>query len=110
MNPAKQLHVDQWVGSLEPGKDADLVVWSASPLSTYGRCEQTWVDGRRYFDLEEDQQLRRDAATLRAALVQRVLNSGEPTAGADDEKKRESDYWPREDIFCHHGEMDGHGH
>ncbi|HEY4310676.1 MAG TPA: amidohydrolase family protein [Pirellulales bacterium] len=110
LNPAKQLRIDQFVGSLEPGKDADLVVWSASPLSTYGRCEQTWVDGRRYFDLGEDQQLRQDAAKLRAALVQRVLSSGEPTATPEDEKKRESEFWPREDIFCHHGELDGHGH
>ena len=109
LNPAKQLRIDGHVGSLEPGKDADLVVWSASPLSTYSRCEQTWVDGRRYFDLEEDRQARRDAATLRAALVQRVLNSGEPTATPDEEKKRESDSWPREDLFCHHGE-DDHGH
>jgi len=109
LNPARQLRIDGHVGSLEPGKDADLVVWSASPLSTYSRCEQTWVDGRRYFDLDEDRQARRDAATLRAALVQRVLNSGEPTATPDEEKKRESDLWPREDLFCHHGE-DDHGH
>lgn len=109
LNPAKQLRIDRWVGSLEPGKDADLVVWSASPLSTYGRCEQTWIDGRRYFDRQEDQQARDDAAKLRAALVQRVLSSGESTAGPDDEKKRESELWPREDLFCHHGE-DEHGH
>jgi imidazolonepropionase-like amidohydrolase len=109
LNPAKQLRIDGSVGSLEPGKDADLVVWSASPLSTYARCEQTWVDGRRYFDRDEDQQARADAAKLRAALVQRVLSSGEPTASPEDEKKRESELWPREDIFCHHGE-DEHGH
>jgi imidazolonepropionase-like amidohydrolase len=44
----------QYVGSLEPGKHADLVVWSGPPLSNFSRCEQTWVDGRKYFDREED--------------------------------------------------------
>ena len=105
LNPAKQLRIDRYVGSLEPGKDADLVVWSASPLSTHSRCEQTWIDGRRYFDLEEDRERRREAVALRSALVQRILGSGEATAGPDEEKKRESDFWPREDIFCH-----DHGH
>jgi N-acetylglucosamine-6-phosphate deacetylase len=109
LNPAKQLRIDRWVGSLEPGKDADVVVWSASPLSTYSRCEQTWIDGRRYFDAEEDRQQRRAAATLHAALVQRILSSGEPTVGPDEEKKRESAFWPREDLFCHGGIHD-HDH
>ena len=106
-NPAKQLGIDKYVGSLEPGKDADLVVWSTSPLSTYSRCEQTWVDGRRYFDSEEDRQQRRATATLHAALVQRILTSGEATAGPDEEKKRESEFWPREDLFCH-GDLHDH--
>jgi N-acetylglucosamine-6-phosphate deacetylase len=106
LNPAKQLRIDQHVGSLEVGKDADLVVWSASPLSSFGRCEQTWVDGRRYFDLEEDKQARRQAAELRAKLVQRVLASGDPTEKPGDDAR---DRWPREDIFCEHGHGD-HGH
>jgi N-acetylglucosamine-6-phosphate deacetylase len=107
LNPARQLRIDNRVGSLEVGKDADLVVWSASPLSTYSRPEQTWVDGRRYFDIEEDQKLRQEAAELHARLVQRVLASGESAAGADDEGR---DRWPREDIFCEHGAEHGHGH
>ncbi len=52
LNPARQLRIDQYVGSLTPGKHADLVVWSGRPLSTLSRCEQTWIDGRLYFDLE----------------------------------------------------------
>jgi imidazolonepropionase-like amidohydrolase len=45
INPAKQLHIDKQIGSLEPGKDADLVIWSGHPLSVYNVAEQTWVDG-----------------------------------------------------------------
>ena len=73
LNPARQLGIDSRVGSLEPGKDADFVVWSASPLSTYARAEQTWVDGRRYFDLETDRRLRAEAAQERTRLVAQVL-------------------------------------
>ena len=49
LNPAKQLRIDNRVGSLEPGKDADFVIWSGHPLSTYSRAEQTWIEGVRYF-------------------------------------------------------------
>ena len=87
LNPAKQLRIADRVGSLEPGKDADLVIWSASPLSTYARCEQTWIDGRRYFDLGEDAAMRAAAQTEREALVQKALAervkalAGPPGAG-----------------------------
>ena len=45
LNPAKQLRIDQRVGSLEVGKDADVVIWSHHPLSTYAIVEQTYIDG-----------------------------------------------------------------
>jgi N-acetylglucosamine-6-phosphate deacetylase len=79
VNVARQLRIDQRVGSVEPGKDADLVVWSGPPLSNYSRCEQTWVDGRRYFDIELDRQMRERDEQLRSQLVQAVLASNEPT-------------------------------
>ncbi|HEX7450404.1 MAG TPA: amidohydrolase family protein, partial [Pirellulales bacterium] len=100
LNPARQLGIERQVGSLEPGKDADLVVWSASPLSSYACCEQTWVDGRKYFDRQEDLHRRGEVAKMRAALVQRVLASGEEAAGVDDDKQER---YPREDVFCPHG-------
>lgn len=72
-HPARQLGIDRRVGTLEPGKDADFVIWSAPPLSTYARAEQTWIDGRRYFDLDTDRRLRSAAAAERARLVAQVL-------------------------------------
>jgi imidazolonepropionase-like amidohydrolase len=54
INPAKQLRIDQRVGSLEVGKDADFVLWSASPLDAKTVCLQTWIDGRKFFDREEN--------------------------------------------------------
>ena len=56
LNAAKMLDLADRVGSLEPGKDADFLVLSGDPLSTYTRVEQTWVEGTKVFDLalEED--------------------------------------------------------
>jgi N-acetylglucosamine-6-phosphate deacetylase len=89
INPARQLRIDERVGSLEPGKDADLVVWSGSPLSTFSHCEQTWIDGRKYFDRQEDLAARTEADKRKAALVQRVLAQGESSASKSDEKKED---------------------
>lgn len=73
INPAKQLRIDKRVGSLEVGKDADFVIWSANPLSSAAKAEQTWIDGRRYFDLAEDAQLRERDRAERARLVAAAL-------------------------------------
>jgi N-acetylglucosamine-6-phosphate deacetylase len=100
LNPAKQLRIDKWVGSIEQGKDADLVVWSASPLSVYARAEQTWVDGRKYFDREDDVKARKQIADMRTALVQRILISGESPAEPGENEERQRVLWPNEDVFC----------
>lgn len=50
---AQMLDLDDRVGSLEPGKDADLVIWSGDPLSVYSLVEQTWVEGQLVFDLSD---------------------------------------------------------
>jgi N-acetylglucosamine-6-phosphate deacetylase len=78
LNPARQLRIDRWVGSLEPGKHADLVVWSGHPLSILSRCEQTWIDGRKYFDIAEDRAQRTIEAEMKARLIQKALASGAP--------------------------------
>jgi imidazolonepropionase-like amidohydrolase len=71
--PAVQLGIDHRVGSLEAGKDADIAVWSGDPLSTYSRCEQTWIDGRKYFDRAEDESERARTRLERARLIQLAL-------------------------------------
>ncbi|MFP6899521.1 MAG: amidohydrolase family protein, partial [Opitutales bacterium] len=52
-NPAKQLGVDKWTGSIEAGKHADLALWSGHPLHYASACEQTWIDGILYYDRGE---------------------------------------------------------
>ncbi|RAJ13212.1 amidohydrolase family protein [Olleya aquimaris] len=58
LNPAKLLHIDDRVGSIKVGKDADVVLWSDHPLSIYAKAEKTIIEGKVYFDLERDAQLR----------------------------------------------------
>ncbi|MBT6935052.1 MAG: amidohydrolase, partial [Cryomorphaceae bacterium] len=53
LNPAKLLHLDDKVGSLKVGKDADIVIWSGHPMSLYTKVEQTYIEGGLYFDQEE---------------------------------------------------------
>ena len=100
LNPAKQLRIDQYVGSLREGKHADLVVWSGRPLSTLTRCEQTWVDGRCYFDLRKDQELQARDRELRARLIQKVLDGGRSAPKSTSKKVAEEDRWVKHDIYC----------
>jgi imidazolonepropionase-like amidohydrolase len=89
INPARQLRIDKRVGSLEPGKDADFAIWNGNPLAPTTLCEQTWIDGRRYFDRDEDRVMNDTVAAQRTALVQKILAAKNPpgeTSGGKPEK------------------------
>jgi imidazolonepropionase-like amidohydrolase len=82
LNPAKLLHIDNRVGSIKVGKDADVVLWSDNPLSIYAKAEKTIIDGQIYFDAEEDQQLRTTMQQERSRIIQKMIaekKSGGPT-------------------------------
>lgn len=74
-NPARSLKVDQRVGTLEVGKDADFVIWNASPLSPYAAAEQTWIEGRKYFDRALDLAGRESLAKERMALIEKARDT-----------------------------------
>jgi N-acetylglucosamine-6-phosphate deacetylase len=102
------LRIERWVGSLEAGKHADFVIWNRSPLSTLSACQQTWIDGRKYFDRAQDLRQREQDATLHRQLIQSVLAVG-AGKGADDSQDP-STWWVRHDEFCHHGHDEDHEH
>ena len=80
INPAKMLHVDDKVGSIKEGKDADLVLWSDNPLSIYAKSLYTMVDGIIYFDREKDAAMRKQVKAERTRLIGKMV--GENRGGA----------------------------
>jgi imidazolonepropionase-like amidohydrolase len=83
INPAKLLHVDDRVGSIKTGKDADLVLWNNHPMSIYARAEKTWVDGIQYYDVEEDRLRSEAVAKERNRLIQKLLSVKKGGEGGD---------------------------
>ncbi|QNL50723.1 amidohydrolase family protein [Olivibacter sp. SDN3] len=88
LNPAKMLHIDDRVGSLKAGKDADVVVWSDNPLSIYARAEKTFVDGVKYWDSEADEMIREDQKKEKARIIAKLLD--EKGKGATTQKANAS--------------------
>ncbi|MFZ9386596.1 MAG: amidohydrolase family protein [Chitinophagaceae bacterium] len=85
INPAKMLHVEDKVGSIKIGKDADVVVWSDNPLSIYAKALYTIVDGAIYFDRKHDEELQKEVDAERTRLVRKLTGekrSGTPTIPA----------------------------
>ncbi|MBI1357667.1 MAG: amidohydrolase family protein [Acidobacteria bacterium] len=79
LNPAKQLMIDDRVGSLDVGKDADLAIWDGPPLSVYSKVLTTFVDGEIFFDRELDRQ-RRIELTLEKQKLLEELEGKKPSA------------------------------
>jgi len=78
INPAKQLRIDKHTGSLEPGKDADVVVWSGDPLSPLSVAEKTFVDGKLLFDRQADLAARKELDAEKARLLKELGNNLPP--------------------------------
>ena len=77
INPAIQLGIDKRVGSIEPGKDADLVIYNHHPLSVYAVAQKVFIDGHIYFDREKDLAMREAQAAERKALLEKAKKAAE---------------------------------
>ena len=91
LNPAKLLHLEDRVGSLKVGKDADVVLWSDHPLSIYAKAEKTIIEGVTYFDLERDQQMRDAIKKEKSELINKMLqekNKGLKTQPIEKKEKK----------------------
>lgn len=117
-NAADQLGVGDRTGQLAAGLDADFVIWNGHPLSVYSRVEQTWVDGRRYFDRTTDLAARAALEAERQELIAAVRAAGDKKEDNEGEEKAEAPeglligYRASElahDQYCHAQDF-GHTH
>jgi N-acetylglucosamine-6-phosphate deacetylase len=84
LNPAQQLRVHHRVGSLEPGKDADIAIWSGPPLDSRTVCLQTWIEGKKYFDRSLNAERAANLEAERAALLAKAKKLAKLSAGKED--------------------------
>jgi imidazolonepropionase-like amidohydrolase len=101
LNPAMQLGIERRVGSIDPGKDADLAIYNHDPLSAYAVVQKTLVDGRVYFDRERDLAERPSFEKEKKALLDKEKKAAEkkpesstPKPGEKPEEKK-SDEKPK---------------
>lgn len=73
VNPAKLLHIDNRVGSIKVGKDADVVLWNNNPLSIYAKPEKTIIEGVVYFDIDKDLELQKTIQQEKNMLINMML-------------------------------------
>lgn len=92
INPAMQLGIDKRVGSIDAGKDADLVIYNRDPLSAYAVVQKTIIDGRVYFDRARDIAERADHEKEKKALTEKEKKAAEK----NDEKKKPDEKKPEE--------------
>jgi imidazolonepropionase-like amidohydrolase len=77
INPAKQLEIASRVGSIEPGKDADLAMFDGHPLSNYAKVQKVFIDGQLYFDRQKDLAQRAEREVRRKALIEKNRRQAE---------------------------------
>jgi imidazolonepropionase-like amidohydrolase len=92
LNGAKQLRLDSRLGSIDVGKDADLVIWTAHPFSTYSRVETTLIEGDVYFDRARDLAQRQERAKEKADRLKKEadeMRKDRPSSAAKPEATNE---------------------
>jgi imidazolonepropionase-like amidohydrolase len=77
LNPAIQLGIDKRVGTIDVGKDADIVIYNHDPLSAYAVVQKTLIDGRIYFDRQQDIAARPEREKEKKALTDKLKKAGE---------------------------------
>jgi adenine deaminase len=82
INPAKQLMIDNRVGSIEVGKDADLAIFDKHPLSNYAKVEKVFIDGQLYFDRASDVAERTERETEKKKLMDKEKEEQKKNAPA----------------------------
>lgn len=81
LNPAKLLHIDDQVGSVKVGKNADLVLWSEHPMSIYAVAEKTMIDGAFYYEADQVASQLEAIENEKETIIQQMIQFGKETGG-----------------------------
>ncbi len=98
INPAKMMHIDQRVGSIESGKDADIVIWSGPPLSVYSKVEKTYVDGRCFYDRQAADEMKKRDEKERARILAKMLTDPDKVKGEKPEANPNDKHYHCDDV------------
>ena len=98
LNAAKQLGIDKRTGSIEIGKDADIVIWSAHPFSVYSHPEMTIIEGETFFDRTKDIAKRAELEKEREALEKLEINRPPGSGGTPPPIPKEKRRGDRDDA------------
>lgn len=101
INPARMLHIDKYVGSIEVGKNADVVIWNANPLSVYASVEYTFIDGALYFERKAHASMMQEMAKNRARIIEKM---------AGDKSDRKQEPIKKKEHMNHCEDFGGHDH
>jgi imidazolonepropionase-like amidohydrolase len=110
LNPAKLLRLDHRMGSIKPGKDADLVLWNEHPLSIYASPDYTLIEGAIFFSKEDDNQKQQRISAERARLIQLSIDAKAAGASTQAPQSVRPRMWHCEDILGEHAEHEHHDH
>ncbi len=91
LNPAKLLHIDNRVGSVKVGKDADLVLWTDNPLSVYAKVEKNMIDGTFYFELDKQDDILKNISAERNKLINLSIEAKNKGLKTQAPKKKEKE-------------------
>jgi len=91
LNPAKLLHLDDRVGSVKVGKDADVVLWSGNPLSVYSKAEKTIIEGATYFDIKRDAMMQSQVKEEKSELINMMMQEKNKGLKTQPIKKKEKE-------------------
>jgi len=98
LNPAKMLHLDNRMGSIKVGKDADIVIWSENPLSIYAKAELTMVDGIVYYELQKDKEMRQWVKQEKMRLAAKMMEDKKKGMPLSAPVKQSRRHWHCDDI------------
>ncbi len=103
LNPAIQLGIDNRVGSIDVGKDADLVIYNREPVSVYAVVQKTLIDGQVYFDRQRDISERPALEKEKQALLDKEKKAEEERKAEEKQEKKEEKKKPPKSEADHEG-------